>query len=536
MPVSSEICAFQFSTGVSRRNSSSQWPSPSSTSSCSGSGSDTPPRAASRASRSSPTSLSSPISSLAATGVEVGLDRLVGQLGARPHQRPLDLDVGALAGVVDLDRPQQRRVAPRRAAATPRPRSAPSGAAGSWSRRRRASRRGGWPRRRRGRRASRRRPRRRSRSGRRSPSPSRSMCIAWSRSRRRLGVDGDELDVGAVELGQPRVRGRRRPPPARRRRGRPAMTFSSCWIAAMPSRISCADTLSPLERTFTTRLLGMSTTLAGRDGTIAPYACPRADPAAAQRGQDRSPPRQAPRPRRPWPRPSLTATRTTLLEALAALCRDDPDKAAAVLGLGPGQRDLVQRNAGLETAPTARADAIYTGVLYDALGLATLSPAARRRATVAPRGDQLAVRARPPGRPDPGLPPLRRRRPPGRRLGRRRLARGPRRGDHRRHAAAGCSSTSAPSTYAAFWRPDARPGPPRRDRPRAPRVGRPAHRGEPLQQGHQGPDRPRPPRGRRRPPHPEGPRRHARPPRLDRRGRRRRTPKGTQLDVVVSEI
>ena len=62
MPVSREIWAFQFSTGVSRRNSSSQWPS-FSTSSCSGSGSDTPPRAASRASRSSPTSCSSPISS-----------------------------------------------------------------------------------------------------------------------------------------------------------------------------------------------------------------------------------------------------------------------------------------------------------------------------------------------------------------------------------------------------------------------------------------------------------------------------------------
>jgi cytoplasmic iron level regulating protein YaaA (DUF328/UPF0246 family) len=79
--------------------------------------------------------------------------------------------------------------------------------------------------------------------------------------------------------------------------------------------------------------------------------------------------------------PSLTATRTTLLESLVALCRDDPDKAAEVLGLGPGQVDLVRRNAGLETAPTARADAIYTGVLYDALDLATLSPAARRRAT-----------------------------------------------------------------------------------------------------------------------------------------------------------
>ena len=79
--------------------------------------------------------------------------------------------------------------------------------------------------------------------------------------------------------------------------------------------------------------------------------------------------------------PSLTATRTTLLEALTALCHDDADKAAEVLGLGAAQRDLVQRNASLLDAPTARADAIYTGVLYDALDPATLSPAARRRAT-----------------------------------------------------------------------------------------------------------------------------------------------------------
>ncbi len=79
--------------------------------------------------------------------------------------------------------------------------------------------------------------------------------------------------------------------------------------------------------------------------------------------------------------PSLTATRTTLLETLTTLCRDDADKAAEVLGLGAAQRDLVQRNASLLDAPTARADVIYTGVLYDALDPATLSAAARRRAT-----------------------------------------------------------------------------------------------------------------------------------------------------------
>lgn len=79
--------------------------------------------------------------------------------------------------------------------------------------------------------------------------------------------------------------------------------------------------------------------------------------------------------------PSLTETRTTLLRVLVGLCAGEPERAAEVLGLGAGQRDLVERNSGLGTAPTARADAIYTGVLYEALGLATLSPAARRRAT-----------------------------------------------------------------------------------------------------------------------------------------------------------
>ena len=58
MPVSSEIWAFHCSVRSCARNSRLQR-SPSIETSCSGSGSDTPPRAASRASRSSPTSLSS---------------------------------------------------------------------------------------------------------------------------------------------------------------------------------------------------------------------------------------------------------------------------------------------------------------------------------------------------------------------------------------------------------------------------------------------------------------------------------------------
>ncbi len=78
--------------------------------------------------------------------------------------------------------------------------------------------------------------------------------------------------------------------------------------------------------------------------------------------------------------PSLTPARTRVLDALVALCRDQPDHAATVLGLSRTQLDLVARNAALTDAPTARADRIYDGVLYDALGLGSLTPSAKRRA------------------------------------------------------------------------------------------------------------------------------------------------------------
>jgi cytoplasmic iron level regulating protein YaaA (DUF328/UPF0246 family) len=79
--------------------------------------------------------------------------------------------------------------------------------------------------------------------------------------------------------------------------------------------------------------------------------------------------------------PSLSPVRERLLDALVSLCADDPMRAAAVLEVPKTQLDLVQLNASLRTAPTARVDAVYSGVLYDALGLATLDAAARRRAT-----------------------------------------------------------------------------------------------------------------------------------------------------------
>ena len=79
--------------------------------------------------------------------------------------------------------------------------------------------------------------------------------------------------------------------------------------------------------------------------------------------------------------PDLHAARAETLDALVSLCTGRPSaEAAQVLGLGTTQLDLVERNAHLATAPTARAETVYTGVLYEALDLPTLDTAARRRA------------------------------------------------------------------------------------------------------------------------------------------------------------
>jgi cytoplasmic iron level regulating protein YaaA (DUF328/UPF0246 family) len=84
--------------------------------------------------------------------------------------------------------------------------------------------------------------------------------------------------------------------------------------------------------------------------------------------------------------PGLTEARSQVLDALVTLCESDPDKAAAALDVPKTQLDLIGLNARLRAAPTARADHVYTGVLYDALGLPSLSAAARRRA-----GTRLAI-------------------------------------------------------------------------------------------------------------------------------------------------
>lgn len=75
--------------------------------------------------------------------------------------------------------------------------------------------------------------------------------------------------------------------------------------------------------------------------------------------------------------PNLTDVRRRVVDALVA-ASSRPD-AADLLGIGRTQQDLLDRNRALPIAPTARADRVYTGVLYDALGFDSLSPAARRR-------------------------------------------------------------------------------------------------------------------------------------------------------------
>jgi cytoplasmic iron level regulating protein YaaA (DUF328/UPF0246 family) len=83
--------------------------------------------------------------------------------------------------------------------------------------------------------------------------------------------------------------------------------------------------------------------------------------------------------------PALREPRAAVLDALVSLCTtDSPDgvaKAAGVLGVGRTLTGEVERNAGLLTAPTTRADHLYTGVLYEALDLPSLTGAAKRRAS-----------------------------------------------------------------------------------------------------------------------------------------------------------
>src|ERR1700760_1844820 len=70
--------------------------------------------------------------------------------------------------------------------------------------------------------------------------------------------------------------------------------------------------------------------------------------------------------------PELTATRTRLLRALVRLSRGRAPAALEALGLSQGQAGELAYNRELLTAPAGPAAEVYTGVLYDALGLPAL--------------------------------------------------------------------------------------------------------------------------------------------------------------------
>ena len=77
--------------------------------------------------------------------------------------------------------------------------------------------------------------------------------------------------------------------------------------------------------------------------------------------------------------PGLARARATVGHALAEVSRRPG--AAQVLGVSPSLTEEIARNTRLLSAPTLPARELYTGVLYDALDLATLDTAAARRAT-----------------------------------------------------------------------------------------------------------------------------------------------------------
>ena len=76
----------------------------------------------------------------------------------------------------------------------------------------------------------------------------------------------------------------------------------------------------------------------------------------------------------------LGDTRKVVADALMRLCTGPAARARTTLGISARQDDELERNRALLSAPTAPAGQVYTGVLYDALDLATLDARARRRA------------------------------------------------------------------------------------------------------------------------------------------------------------
>lgn len=76
--------------------------------------------------------------------------------------------------------------------------------------------------------------------------------------------------------------------------------------------------------------------------------------------------------------PALAPTRHQVAQALAAVSAER--NAPALLGVSANLMDEIARNLKLRSAPTLPARELYTGVLYDALDLASMDTATKRRA------------------------------------------------------------------------------------------------------------------------------------------------------------
>lgn len=79
----------------------------------------------------------------------------------------------------------------------------------------------------------------------------------------------------------------------------------------------------------------------------------------------------------------LGERRKMLLDALEGLAGLPRKRAVEMLGVSAGQAGEVDVDAELRRTPAAPAGEVYTGVLYDHLGLPDLSAAARRRVLIA---------------------------------------------------------------------------------------------------------------------------------------------------------
>lgn len=76
--------------------------------------------------------------------------------------------------------------------------------------------------------------------------------------------------------------------------------------------------------------------------------------------------------------PALNACRAKVLDGLGTVSAHQD--ALSLLGVGPSLQADVDRNTRLHAEPAAPAHQVYSGVLYDALGYDSLTPAQKRKA------------------------------------------------------------------------------------------------------------------------------------------------------------